>query len=77
MQVCNFSGSQDVASVHKWGLVDFDWENWRGDGVSSADAGWASAKAAILHGKAPLPCNSGFGNAVWAALLIFFQPPQR
>ena len=25
MQVCNFSGFQDPASIHQWGLIDFDW----------------------------------------------------
>eukprot|EP01047_Picozoa_sp_COSAG01_P024574 COSAG01_NODE_1523_length_10022_cov_6.693339_4_plen_127_part_00 len=25
MQVCNFSGYQDPASIHRWGLIDFDW----------------------------------------------------
>ena len=31
MQVCNFSGFQDVAPVSRCGLVDFDWENGQAD----------------------------------------------
>ena len=42
MQVCNFSGYQDPATVSKWGLVDFDWENARGD--LTAHGGWAQAR---------------------------------
>merc|ERR1711966_520741 len=41
MQVCNFSGFQDPSTVARWGLVDFDWENARGD---HAREGWAQAK---------------------------------
>jgi hypothetical protein len=38
MQVCNFSGYQNPSSIRKWGLVDFDWENARGDLVAD---GWS------------------------------------
>ena len=37
LQVCNFSGWQAPASIHRWGLIDFDWENMRGDHVAE---GW-------------------------------------
>lgn len=40
LQVCNFSGYQDPSSIRKWGLVDFDWENARGD---SGPDGWSKA----------------------------------
>lgn len=46
MQVCNFSGYQDPASISKWGLVDFDWENARGDNVAD---GWEKV--------APMDCG--------------------
>ena len=42
MQVCNFSGYLEPSTVSSWGLVDFDWENARGDRVASG--GWMRAK---------------------------------
>ena len=42
MQVCNFSGYQDPATTRKWGLVDWDWENARGD--QAPGGGWSWAK---------------------------------
>ena len=40
LQVCKFSGFQNPASISKWGLIDFNCENARGDGVAT---GWEKA----------------------------------
>ena len=61
MQVCNFSGYQDPATVAKWGLVDFDWENARGDGTASG--GWAHAK--------PMDCEERMAKQVKMQLAAY------
>jgi hypothetical protein len=32
---CNYTGPTDPASTVGWGVIDFDWSNWKGAGGSS------------------------------------------
>ena len=36
--VCNSTGNTRPVAVREWGLVDWDWSNWKGAGSSD---GWA------------------------------------
>lgn len=43
---CNDTGPTDPASTKGWGVIDFDWSNWKGTGNSD---GWAK--------KSPMDCE--------------------
>jgi hypothetical protein len=38
---CNYTGPTDPASTVGWGVIDFDWSNWKGAGVGTLDHSWA------------------------------------
>jgi hypothetical protein len=48
---CNYTGPTDPASTVGWGVIDFDWSNWKGTGVDNCHThSWGSCAQFSAHG---------------------------